>query len=314
MKISIYFLDVRSFLSNLDRFVLTSMIYFLIVNYYSTNLVRKLINSIPTGLNVEYRIIIVNNSPEDYSIEELSSQSVFILNNQNNLGFGRGCNRGLQWIYQRDSHATVWIINPDTYFEEISLEKVKQFFCLHPEVSILGTIIHTPTEKIWFAGGSFLSKNGSISTPDLLTNTNLDYVICDWVSGCSLIVNLGNFSVCPQFDDAYFLYYEDFDFCRRYANQGYLIAVTKDFGLLHQPSSITNRYVYHKVKHSTYSYLLTLERYTNNFIFTIRLMRLFLYAFILIFIKPKVAFGKFIGLLMYGRQFTKRTKMKPLYQ
>ncbi len=312
MEISIYFLDVRSFLSNLDRFVLTSMIYFLIVNYYSTSLVCKLINSIPTGLNVEYKIVIVNNSLEDYSIKELSSESVIILNNQNNLGFGGGCNRGLQWIYKRDSYATVWIINPDTYFEEISLEKVKQFFYLHPEVSILGTIIHTPTGKIWFAGGSFLSKNGSISTPNLLTNTNLDYVVCDWVSGCSLIVNLRNFYDCPQFDDAYFLYYEDFDFCRRYASQGYLIAVTKDFGVLHQPSSITNRYVSMKMKHSTYSYLLTLERYTNDLIFTIRLLKLSLNTLFLIFIRPKVAFGKFVGLLMYSRQVIKRSQINSL--
>ncbi len=228
------------------------------------------------------------------------------------MGFGCACNLGLQWIYKRDRQATIWIINPDAYFKEISLEKVKSFFDLHPEVSILGTIIHTPTNKIWFAGGSFLSQSGSISTPDLLTNTNVDYVVCDWVSGCSLIVNLLNFSGCPQFDEAYFLYYEDFDFCRRYANQGYLIAVTKDFGVLHQPSSITNRYILKKIKHSTYSYLLTLERYTNDLILTIRLIRLAINALVLIFIQPKAAFGKFFGLIMYARQVVRKTKLKLL--
>ena len=126
--------------------------------------------------------------------------------------------------------------------------------------------------------------------------------------------NLGNFYDCPQFDDAYFLYYEDFDFCRRYANQGYLIAVTKDFGVLHQPSSITNRYVSRKIRHSTYSYLLTLERYTNEFILITRLIRLFVYALVLIFIRPKVAFGKFYGLLMYGKQVTHRTIVNTSYQ
>ncbi|MBV6623508.1 MAG: glycosyltransferase family 2 protein [Rivularia sp. (in: Bacteria)] len=284
------------------------MIYFLIVNYFSTNLVSKLISSIPASINVKYKIVIVNNSVEDYSIKELSSKSVHILNNQDNLGFGCACNFGLQWIYNIDSNATVWIINPDAYFDTISLEKVKYFFYSHPEVSILGTIIHTPCEKIWFAGGKFLSKSGSISTPDLLTGTNLDYVACDWVSGCSLIINLKNFSKCPQFDDAYFLYYEDFDFCRRYANQGYLIAVTKDFGVLHQPSSITNRYIFQKTKHSTYSYLLTLKRYSNNFILIIRLVRLIMNALVLTLFRPKVAYGKFAGLLMYARQIVKTNK------
>ena len=282
------------------------MIYFLIVNYYSTTLIAKLISSIPVGINIEYKIVIVNNSPEDSSIKEIQDKSIFIFENKSNLGFGCACNIGLEWIYQKDSEAIVWIINPDTYFKEVSLEKVKQFFCLYPEVSILGTIVHTPNEKIWFAGGSFISNTGSILTSDLLTDTDTAYVICDWVSGCSLIVNFGNFYNCPQFDRAYFLYYEDFDFCRRYSNQGYLIAVTKNFGVLHQPSSITNRYIFRKIKHSTYSYLLTLERYTNIFILITRLIRLTMYALILIFFKPKIAFGKLYGLSMYCIQAARR--------
>ncbi len=290
------------------------MIYFLTVNYYSTELVAKLIGSLPVDKNNEFRTLIINNSPDDDSIKQLQSESVKILNAKDNMGFGRACNYGMKWIYNQDSQAVVWIINPDAYLLNSSLEKVNRFFQSYPEVSILGTIIHTPKDEIWFAGGCFMPKTGAIKTQDLLTNTNAPYIVCDWVSGCSLIVNLRNFYDCPQFDDAYFLYYEDFDFCRRYANQGYLIAVTKDFGVLHQPSSITNRHVSHKIKHSTYSYLLTLERYTSYFIFMARLFRLAIYALILVFVKPKVAFGKFYGLLMYVRQVTRRTKMKLLYQ
>ena len=290
------------------------MIYFLTVNYYSTELITKLISSLPLGEKIECKTLIVNNSPDDDSIEKLKSESVEILHSGYNMGFGCACNYGMELIYNQDSQAVVWIINPDAYLLDNSLEKVSQFFQSYPEISILGTIVRTPKDEIWFAGGRFIRKTGTIKTQDLLTNTDAPYIVCDWVSGCSLIVNLGNFYDCPQFDDAYFLYYEDFDFCRRYANQGYLIAVTKDFGVLHQPSSITNRYVSHKIKHSTYSYLLTLERYTNYFIFIARLARLAIYALILIFFRPKVAFGKFYGLLMYGKQVTQRTKMYLLYQ
>ena len=290
------------------------MIYFLTVNYYSTKLISKLINSLPVEENIDYKTIIINNSPDDNFIRELNNESVQVLHPGYNMGFGRACNYGMKWIYSQDSQAVVWIINPDAYLSNNSLEKVNRFFHSYPEISILGTIIHTPKDEIWFAGGSFIPKTGTIKTQDLLTNTEAPYIVCDWVSGCSLIVNLGNFYDCPQFDDAYFLYYEDFDFCRRYANQGYLIAVTKDFGVLHQPSSITNRYVSRKIRHSTYSYLLTLERYTNEFILITRLIRLFVYALVLIFIRPKVAFGKFYGLLMYGKQVTHRTKVNTSYQ
>ncbi|MCX7593318.1 MAG: glycosyltransferase [Fischerella sp.] len=278
------------------------MIYFLTVNYYSTNLVAKLVSSLPNSKDRDYKIIIINNSPDDDSIYQLKNESVLVLNAVSNLGFGSACNLGLKFIYAEDPQAIVWIINPDAYLLENTLDKVQPFFDSHPEISILGTIVHTPVGEVWFAGGRFLHNTGAILTQDLLTNTNTDYVLCDWITGCSLIINLSNFYECPLFDPAYFLYYEDFDFCQRFAQQGHLIAVTKQFGILHQPSAITNKYVFRKVKHSTYSYLLTLERYTNKLIFSLRLVRLICHALILMFIKPQFGLGKFYGVFMYWRR------------
>ncbi|MGH2415090.1 MAG: glycosyltransferase [Microcystaceae cyanobacterium] len=278
------------------------MIYFLVVNYYSTNLITKLINTLPSYKNDDYKVVIINNSPDDNSIHHLKNESVLIFNAENNLGFGGGCNLGLQWISTQDTQGIVWIINPDAYFLENALEKVPSFFEEHPKISILGTIVHTPTGEVWFAGGRFLPSKGAIITQDLLSDTDTDYIACDWITGCSFIINLRNFDECPEFDPAYFLYYEDFDFCRRYANQGHFIAVTKQLGVIHQPSSITNRYVFRKIKNSTYGYLLSLDRYTSKLILNIRLIRLMCYALVLIFVKPQVAFGKFAGVLIYWKR------------
>ncbi|MEH2266459.1 glycosyltransferase [Nostoc sp.] len=277
------------------------MIYFLTVNYYSTNLVIKLINSIHKTSHADYKVIIINNSPDD-NIDNLKTESVLIFNAGTNLGFGCACNLGLQWIYNQDPQAYVWIINPDAYLIEDTLDKVKLFLDCHPEISIIGTIIYTPTGKVWFAGGQFISTTGKILNKDLLTQADTGYVSCEWVSGCSLIINYRIFSDCPLFDPAYFLYYEDFDFCKRYANQGHSIVVTKQFSVVHQSSSITNRNIFIKTKHSTYSYLLTLERYTNLLVQTIRITRLILYAFVLIFVKPQVALGKLYGVLIYWKR------------
>ncbi|MBD2562948.1 MULTISPECIES: glycosyltransferase [Nostoc] len=275
------------------------MIYFLIVNYYSTNLVLELINSIRKTNYVDYKVIIINNSPDDNSIDLLKTESVLIFDAGTNLGFGCACNLGLKWIYIQDPQAYVWIINPDAYFIENNLDKVKPFFKSHPEISILGTLIYTPTGEIWFAGGRFVPKTGAIITQKKLTNMNVDYVNCDWVSGCSLIVNLNNFTECPHFDTAYFLYYEDVDFCLRYANQGHLVAINNSFSVLHQPSSITNRNVFQKIRNSTYSYLLTMDKYTNKFIFNIRLAFQILKAVLGIILKPQAALGKICGIWDY---------------
>lgn len=275
------------------------MIYFLIVNYYSTNLVFKLISSIQKTSRVDYKIIIINNSPDDNSIDNLKTESVLIFDAGTNLGFGCACNLGLKWIYIQDPQAYVWIINPDAYLIENTLDKVKPFFKLHPEISILGTLIYTPTGEVWFAGGRFIAKTGAIITQKKLINIDADYVNCDWVSGCSLIVNLNKFPEFPNFDSAYFLYYEDVDFCLHYANQGHIVAINNNLSVLHQPSSITNRNEFKKIRNSTYSYLLTMGKYTNRFIFNIRLTFQILKAISAIMLKPQAALGKICGIWDY---------------
>ncbi len=278
------------------------MIYFLTVNYYSTNLLTKLINSFPTDQNIAYNVLIINNSPEDSDINQIQGQSVQIIHAEGNIGFGNACNLGIEYIFNEDQQAIIWIINPDAYLSKNCLAEVNTFFDSYSELSILGTIIYTPQGEVWFAGGRFLPSMGAIIDENLLTDTDQPYVICDWVSGCSLMINLRNFSEPPLFDPVYFLYYEDFDFCQRYANQGNLIAVTNNFSVIHQPSSITNRNIFLKIKYSTYSYLITLEKYTNLSIQIIRLTRLILYALVLIVIKPQVSLGKMQGVLMYLRR------------
>ena len=277
------------------------MLYFLTVNYYSTNLLTKFINSLPANKNKNYQIIIINNSSDDNSIYQLQNQSTLIINAEKNLGFGGACNLGLQWIYNQDKQAIVWIINPDAYLPENTLNQAQTFFNLYPELSITGTIIYTPENRIWFAGGHFIHHTGAISEIDLLTNTDAVYINCDWVSGCSLIINLNKFTECPLFDHAYFLYYEDFDFCRRYANQGHLIAVTKEISVIHQPSSITNRNIFNKIRYSTYSYLFTINRYTNKSIFTMRFIMQIIKATMGLIIKPQAALGKIYGIYDYMR-------------
>ena len=276
------------------------MIYFVIVNYYSSDFIASLIRSIQASRGVNYTILIINNSPDDDSIHHLEGDNIHILEAGSNLGFGQACNLGLNWIYTQDTQAIVWIINPDAYLLPDALERVPIFFAANTEVSIVGTIVYTPTGEVWFAGGELSSKNGEIRAKTIYNNkSELPYLESTWVSGCSLLINLKKFHNCPQFDSDYFLYYEDFDFCRRYASQGHLIAIAHKIGVVHHPSSITSRNLLVKFKHSTYSYLLAVERYAKKKFLILRLTRLVFHAIILIPVKPQVAFGKLHGILLY---------------
>lgn len=274
------------------------MIYFLTVNYYAGDFIAKLISSIPVS-SIIYQIIIVNNSPDDRLIGKLKSDNVLILESGSNLGFGQACNLGLTWIYRQNPQAIVWMINPDTQLLPNALEKVVPFLEAYPELAIAGTIIYTPTGEVWFAGGDFIPEIGKITSKTVYDKLDLPYLETAWVSGCSMLVNFSRFASCPQFDRAYFLYYEDFDFCRRYASQGHLIAITDRIGIIHQPSAITSQNMQFKYKYSTYSYLLAIENYAKKRYLILRLAKLILHAIALIPIKPQIAFGKLHGIYLY---------------
>ncbi|MEM1171384.1 MAG: hypothetical protein AAGJ08_20460 [Cyanobacteria bacterium P01_H01_bin.35] len=115
-----------------------------------------------------------------------------------------------------------------------------------------------------------------------------------------MLINLKKFKKCPQFDDDYFLYYEDFDFCRRYVKQGHKIAIAQTISVVHQPSSIANKNPELKLEYSIYSYLLSLEKHTNKSVLIYRLIRIIIVALFYLPINYKIgsiklqAISKFI--------------------
>ncbi|MEO0947725.1 MAG: glycosyltransferase family 2 protein [Cyanobacteria bacterium J06641_5] len=271
------------------------------VNYYSTELIDALVRSLPAKADRAYHLIVVNNSPEDRKLRKLASDTVTILESLVNLGFGKGCNLGLEWIYARDPDAIIWLINPDArLFPDCSLADLDRFFQQYPHLAILGTAIYTEDGgEPWFLKGTFCSRTGAISTQIEGKDLETPFMFCDWVSGCSVILNCSCFTRCPEFDAAFFLYYEDFDFCQRYRLAGHTIAVTHQFAALHAPSSISSRNLFAKFNHSTFSYLLALERYASRTARLWRFLRVLGVAVSLLPIKPRIAFGKMYGVVRY---------------
>jgi len=311
------------------------VIYLITVNYYSSSLIAQLMDSLSDTPASDRQLIIINNSPDDDSIDDLKSESTIILHAGTNLGFGRACNLGLQWVYQRNSEAIVWLINPDSYLLENTLARATRFFSAYPELSILGTLVYEPTGKIWFGEGEFVPETGEIVVrnrmpddllpssekrdrmpddllpssekrdrmpDDLSPHSEKAYTIAKWVTGCSLLINFKHFSEVPQFDPDYFLYYEDFDFCQRYARQGHLIGLTGQLKVIHQPSSIAGRNQNLKLRNSIYSYLLTLEKHASQSVLWMRLLRIAMAAAIALPIQPQRALNKWQAIFLYGQR------------
>lgn len=239
------------------------MIYFLIVNFHSSSYLKNLLCGEEFQVN-QWPVLVVNNSPADndlYTLREYYSP-LSILEAMDNIGFGKGCNLGLQKIYREIPQAIIWLLNPDTELIVGAVNAIAAHLSERPDLAILGTQIIDSNGALWFEAGQFniwlgtiphRGKSFHLSKQDLLPSR--------WVSGCSLILNLASFDHCPQFDPEFFLYYEDTDFCERYYRQGFAIAVTNKPWVRHYVSSTTNRNVRFKWTHATFSKLCFLEKH-----------------------------------------------------
>jgi len=280
-------------------------LYFLSVNYYSAALLSDLMHT----LGANQGIVIVNNSPTDRTVHGLAGQTyaggeVSVLDAPQNDGFGAGCNLGLRWIYARSPNALVWLINPDTCLMPDAVSSVRQCFrqSVHNrDIAILGTPILDLEGKLWFGSGRFNRWTGSISN-SAIQDARGRPTPTRWVSGCSMIINFTALNHCPEFDDVYFLYYEDCDLCERYFQQGYMLAIAPVPLIVHAVSSITSRHLAPKYMHATFSKLTFLRRHATVFALLLNLLYLFAQCILLRFVRPAVAQGRWLGIQRFFQQ------------
>lgn len=291
------------------------MIYFITVNYYSTSLIEKLLvsinlaseNSASDGKQ-NHQVLIVNNSPDDTSIKAIGLNSqVTVIEAGKNLGFGVACNLGIQTVYHADPQAVIWLINPDATLDSTAISEIKRCLIQDNSVAILGTRIRDTKGNIWFDRGTFNPWLGSLkhldqqhfaetqSASDSPSALQGSTTACRWVSGCSFIINLAAFNHCPSFDPHYFLYYEDSDFCERYYQQGYRIAVTDAVLVTHVVSAITQRNQQHKFRYATFSKLYFLSQHGTFLALLLNLIYLLLGAVALLPSDRPSALGRWQG-------------------
>lgn len=254
--------------------------YFVVVNYWCGESIAQLLRSLAQDSpDQNYQILIVNNSPEDRSLDSFPTEFAHctILETGENLGFGRACNRAIAWVTDRDPKAIVWLINPDAWLPAGTIAAVRSILS-QADWAILGTAIDQPDGRPEFRGGRFDRRSGLIEpiAQDSLAAAPIQPT--DWVSGCSLLINLAAFREPPQFDRRFFLYYEDFELCRRYARQGYSVAIAPSLRVIHATSTVTGRQPERKLRWSIGGYLLALAIHGSPWALIYRLARIVISA------------------------------------
>lgn len=175
-----------------------------------------------TADNYRLEIIVVVNGSKDGTTEALVKMfpQIIVIDNKINYGFAKGINYGVKLAYQQKADY-ILILNDDTKFSPDFLETLFRE-AQHNSYEICGPKILTPDKKIWSLGGKIDKRRysgGLIGYGE----KDCSFDECnevDFISGTAILVRRDVFKKIGFFDEDYFLYYDDVDFCCRALKKG----------------------------------------------------------------------------------------------
>lgn len=187
-----------------------------------------------------FRIFLVDNGSTDGSAEILrrSFPRITMVLSRENVGFAAGFNRGIRRALQEEC-AYVLILNNDTIADAGMLQEL--VLAAGPDFALTAPLIffHHQPKRIWSAGGRChpVTLEMTDRYPRSLEGKNpLDPLPREYLTGCALLMDRDLFTRVGFFDERFFLYYEDMDYCLRVRRQGYRLRLVPKAKLWHKVS------------------------------------------------------------------------------
>ena len=216
----------------------------LLLNWNGVELTIPCIESLQNGTIKPTKIFVVDNASIDDSVYILKENYPFIdlIQNETNLGFTGGNNVGFEKILN-NHYDYIWVLNNDTLVDEHCLCNLIETMETDKTIAATsGKIFYDdPSDVIWYAGstlnkftlrskhkGELEKDNGQYNTPEDVP----------FISGCCMFIRRNALEQVGGFDNNFFAYSEDLDWCLR-ANK-------LNLRLRYTPEAI----IYHKVSAS----------------------------------------------------------------
>ena len=201
------------------------------------------IESLLAGTLTPWRILVWDNASDDGSPDQISERfpQVKVIRSQSNVGFARANNLGAAELL-REGVDYIWILNNDTVIDSYCLEKLLGVMEGHPErAAAIGKILYAePSDLIWYAGGvcrhwTLNAYHRGVGEKDCGQYDQAEDV--QFISGCCLFIRREVIERCGLFDEQYFAYDEDVDWCLRARQRGYVLRYEPGAVLWHRVSA-----------------------------------------------------------------------------
>jgi len=201
-----------------------------IVSWNTRDLLDQCLRSIfETTHGIDFEVIVVDNESSDGSADMVRAKyaRVLLIENDENVGFARANNQAFKVAQGR----YFTLLNPDTYIKSGLDEAVKYMDC-NLDVGVLGCKSLNPDGSVQISWNkhypSLFSEvlyNGirdrrRIRDPQIQADKRFPAA---WVGGVCMTVRRTAAQQVGLLDEGYFMYSEETDWCRRFAEAGWRV-------------------------------------------------------------------------------------------
>jgi hypothetical protein len=236
-----------------------------IVTYRSADFTIDCLSSIEAELatpDIHIRAIIVDNASGDANLIAKAIDShgwwswVTLVTAPRNGGFAYGNNLALQYAISDRPPQYVHLLNPDTVVRKGAIGELVRFLEANPDVGIAGSGLENLDGSEWpiaFRFPSLLSEFESGLQFGWATSMLRRWVVpklmtpvpqpIDWIPGASMMIRWNVFDRIGGFDETYFLYFEETDFCFRAKMAGistWYVPASRIMHIAGQSTNVTN--------------------------------------------------------------------------
>jgi N-acetylglucosaminyl-diphospho-decaprenol L-rhamnosyltransferase len=195
--------------------------------------------------SVDHEIVVVDNASTDGTAEAIRARwpGVRVLDAGGNLGFAAANNIGIRHTFGE----LVLLLNPDTIVPPGAIDALVAVLDRHPEAAAAGPRLMDAEGRAELSFGRMISPLAELRQKLLVAGhqhrlPGISHYVeratrrqrdVHWVSGACLLVRRRDAEAVGLFDERYFIYTEDVDFCAALRAHGRRVLFTPDAEITH---------------------------------------------------------------------------------
>jgi len=196
----------------------------IILNYNTGDIFSKCVDSVLRATenlqSPHSELILLDNASTDNSFKVPKKERVIGIQNGSNLGFARGCNRGIREAKGK----YVLLLNPDTVVIKDAIQKLLDFAKACPDAGAVGPKLLNPD-------GTTQPSAFYLPTPKKRPVESL--VAVEALVMAAFLLTPRALKKVGFLNEKYFMYFEDLDYCRNLKSAGLKVYYLSEAEVIH---------------------------------------------------------------------------------